>query len=296
MPLHSVALLLVLAALWGSSFVFMRVAVPAMGPVPLTYARVALAAIALLALAFAQRRIPPFRTRWREFAVVGVVNSAIPFVLFCYAEQYISASTGAVLNATSPFFAAIAAAIWLREPLTFNKIAGMLLGLAGVIVLVGWHPGAMSDDVLLAIAACLAAATCYALAGVYTKRALAGVPTFAIACASQVAAALALMPTLPFVSVPGPVTPLVLANVAALALASTALAYLIYFKLIAESGPQRALMVTFLIPLFGVLWGCLFLDEALTASMLTGGALVVTGTAITLRSPASDPRPAPPRR
>jgi len=296
MPLHSVALLLVLAALWGSSFVFMRVAVPAMGPVPLTYARVALAAIALLALAFAQRRIPPFRTRWREFAVVGVVNSAIPFVLFCYAEQYISASTGAVLNATSPFFAAIAAAIWLREPLTFNKIAGMLLGLAGVIVLVGWHPGAMSDDVLLAIAACLAAATCYALAGVYTKRALAGVPTFAIACASQVAAALALMPTLPFVSVPGPVTPLVLANVAALALASTALAYLIYFKLIAEAGPQRALTVTFLIPLFGVLWGCLFLDEALTTGMLIGGALVVTGTAITLRSPASDPRPAPPRR
>jgi len=296
MPLHSVALLLVLAALWGGSFVFMRVAVPAMGPVPLTYARVALAAIALLALAFAQRRIPPFRTRWREFAVVGVVNSAIPFVLFCYAEQYISASTGAVLNATSPFFAAIAAAIWLREPLTFNKIAGMLLGLAGVIVLVGWHPGAMSDDVLPAIAACLAAATCYALAGVYTKRALADVPTFAIACASQVAAALALMPTLPFVSVPGPVTPLVLANVAALALASTALAYLIYFRLIAEAGPQRALMVTFLIPLFGVLWGCLFLDEALTASMLTGGALVVTGTAMTLRSPANGPRRALPRR
>ncbi|HTP97990.1 MAG TPA: DMT family transporter [Casimicrobiaceae bacterium] len=283
MPPQSVALLLVLAALWGGSFVFMRVAVPAMGPVPLTYARVALAAMALLALAFAQRKVPPFRTRWREFAVVGVVNSAIPFVLFCYAEQSINASTGAVLNATSPFFAAIAAAIWLREPLTFNKIAGMLLGLAGVMVLVGWHPGAMSDHVVLAIAACLAAAACYALAGVYTKRALTGVPTFAIACASQVTAALALMPTLPFVSVPGPVTPLVLANVAALALASTALAYLIYFKLIAESGPQRALMVTFLIPLFGVLWGALFLGEPLTTSLLTGGLLIVAGVALALR-------------
>jgi drug/metabolite transporter (DMT)-like permease len=283
MPPQSVALLLVLAALWGGSFVFMRVAVPAMGPVPLTYARVAIAAMALLALAFAQRKVPPFRTRWREFAVVGVVNSAIPFVLFCYAEQYINASTGAVLNATSPFFAAIAAAIWLREPLTLNKIAGMLLGLTGVIVLVGWHPGAMSDDVVLAIAACLAAATCYALAGVYTKRALTGVQPFAIACASQVTAALALMPTLPFVSVPGPVTPIVLANVAALALASTALAYLIYFKLIAEAGPQRALMVTFLIPLFGVLWGAIFLGEPLTTSLLTGGLLIVAGVALALR-------------
>ena len=283
MPLSSLALLLVLAALWGGSFVFMRVAVPAMGPVPLTYARVAIAAMALLALAFAQRKVPPFRTRWREFAVVGVVNSAIPFVLFCYAEQYINASTGAVLNATSPFFAAIAAAIWLREPLTLNKVGGMLMGLAGVIVLVGWHPGAMSDDVVLAIAACLAAATCYALAGVYTKRALTGVQPFAIACASQVTAALALMPTLPFVSVPGPVTPIVLANVAALALASTALAYLIYFKLIAEAGPQRALMVTFLIPLFGVLWGAIFLGEPLTTSLLTGGLLIVAGVALALR-------------
>jgi len=283
MPLSSLALLLVLAALWGGSFVFMRVAVPAMGPVPLTYARVAIAAMALLALAFAQRKVPPFRTRWREFAVVGVVNSAIPFVLFCYAEQYINASTGAVLNATSPFFAAIAAAIWLREPLTLNKVGGMLMGLAGVIVLVGWHPGAMSDDVVLAIAACLAAATCYALAGVYTKRALTGVQPFSIACASQVTAALALMPTLPFVSVPGPVTPIVLANVAALALASTALAYLIYFKLIAEAGPQRALMVTFLIPLFGVLWGAIFLGEPLTTSLLTGGLLIVAGVALALR-------------
>ena len=283
MPVRSLALLVLLAALWGGSFVFMRVAVPAVGPVPLSYARVAIAAFVLLIIAFAQRRVPPFRTRWREFAVVGVVNSAIPFVLFCYAEQYVNASTGAVLNATSPFFAAIAAAVWLAEPLTLRKVGGMALGLAGVVVLVGWHPETMSRDVALAVAACLVAAICYALAGVYTKRKLAGTPSFAVACASQVAAALALMPALPFAPVPGPLTTIVVANVAALAIASTALAYLIYFKLIADVGPQRALTVTFLIPLFGVLWGALFLDEPVTASLLTGALLIVAGVALALR-------------
>lgn len=284
MPPRSLALLLLLAALWGGSFVFMRVAVPSLGPIPLAYVRVSLAAIALLILAFAQRRVPPFRTRWREFAVVGVVNSALPFALFSYGQLYVTAATGAILNATSPFFAAIAAAFWLGEALTAKKIAGMTLGIAGVVILVGWHPESVSREVALALAACLAGAVCYALAGVYIKRKLTGVPSFAIACASQVMAAIALMPALPFTSVPGPLTGIVLANVVALALASTALAYLIYFKLIADAGPQRALTVTFLIPLFGVLWGYVFLGEALTANMLAGGALVVAGTALALRS------------
>jgi drug/metabolite transporter (DMT)-like permease len=261
----------------------MRVAVPALGPIPLAYARVSLAGIALLALAFAQHRVPPFRTRWREFAVVGVVNSALPFALFSYAAQYVNVSTSAILNATSPFFAAIVAALWLGERLTLRKIAGMALGLAGVVVLVGWHPEAMTREAALAIAACVVAAICYALGSVYTKRSLGGVPSFSIACASQLAAAIALMPALPFTHVPGPLTALVLANLAGLALASTALAYLIFFKLIADAGPQRALTVTFLIPLFGVLWGFVFLDEALTASMLAGGLLIVAGTALALK-------------
>jgi drug/metabolite transporter (DMT)-like permease len=282
-PIQSVALLLILAALWGGSFVFMRVAAPALGAIPLAYTRVTLAALVLLALAFAQRRIPQFRTRWREFAVVGVVNSAVPFALFSYAAQYVPVSASAILNATSPFFGAIAAAIWLRAALTAKKILGMTLGFAGVIVLVGWHGEAMSRQTMLALLACLVASMCYGLAGVYAKRALADVPSFAVACASQVAAAFALMPLLPFNTVPGPLTWLVVANVAALAIASTAIAYLIYFKLIADAGPQRALTVTFLIPLFGALWGFLFLGEALTANMAVGGVLIVLGTALTLR-------------
>lgn len=283
MSARSTALLVLLAALWGGSFVFIRVAAPALGAIPLAFARVSLAAAALLALAVAQRRMPDFRRHWREFAVVGVVNSALPFVLFSFAEQSITASAAAILNATSPFFGAIAAAIWLGETLTWKKVAGMIVGFAGVAILVGWHPDAMDRNSMLAIGACLAASLCYGLGGTYTRKKLAGVPSFAIACASQVAASIVLAPAAPFASVPGPVNAVVVANVIALALASTAVAYLIYFKLIAEAGPARALTVTFLIPLFGVLWGFLFLGEALSPNMLTGGALIVAGTALTLR-------------
>lgn len=279
----SLALLALLGALWGGSFVFMRIAVPALGPIPLAAARVSLAAVALLLLAVAWGRLPPLRARWREFAFVGVVNSALPFSLFCYAEQHITASTGAILNATSPFFGAIVAAGWLGEALTARKVAGMTLGFAGVIALVGWHPGDVTAQVALAIAACLAAALCYAIASIYAKKALADVQSFAVACASQLTAAIALLPLVPFATIPGPITPAVTASVVGLALASTALAYLIFFRLIAEAGPQKALTVTFLVPLFGVLWGYLFLDEPLSPGMAAGGALILTGTALALR-------------
>jgi drug/metabolite transporter (DMT)-like permease len=272
-----------LAALWGGSFVFMRVAVPAMGPVPLSFARVALAAVILLAIACAQGKSLELRARWRSYVVVGLVNCALPFVLYSYAEQFITASTAAVLNATTPFFVAIAAAIWLHEALTPRKLIGMLIGLLGVALLVGWHPEGMSRDVLLGNAAGLGAALCYGLASVYVKRRMSGVSSLPLAAGSQLLAALWLLPVLPMSVVPGPVSLLVALNVLALAIGSTVVAYIIYFKLIADVGPSRALTVTFLIPLFGVLWGFLFLDETLTLPMLAGAALIVAGTAIAVR-------------
>ena len=292
MPAKSLALLIALAALWGGSFVFMRYAVPAMGPVPLTFVRVTLAALVLFALAAARRNLPDLRSRWRGLAVVGLVNSALPFVLFCFAEQTLAASTAGILTATSPLFGAIAAAIWLGEPLTLRKIRGMTLGLTGVALLVGLQPEPLTFATGFAVAACLTAALCYGLAGVYAKKRMHGMPSAALACGSQLSAAIILIPVLPFASVPGPVTSWVVFNVVALAVASTAIAYLIYFRLIADIGPSRALTVTFLIPLFGVLWGYLFLGEAITANMLAGGALIVAGTALALTGgavPATTP-------
>jgi drug/metabolite transporter (DMT)-like permease len=283
MPAADVARLLTLAALWGGSFAFMRVAVPALGPLWLAESRVAVAFFALYALALARHNVPAWRERWRDYLIIGVVNSALPFSLFCFAEQYVGASTAAILNATSPFFAAIVAALWLKDRLSPAKLAGMALGIGGVTLLVGWQPEPLTGMSLLAVMACLAAAFCYGIASVYAKARMVGVPSFAIALYSQMAAAIVLAPTLPLAPPQGSLTPLVGANVLALALASTALAYLLYFRLISRIGPARALTVTFLIPLFGVLWGFLFLGEAVGTNTLVGCALILAGTWLAVR-------------
>jgi drug/metabolite transporter (DMT)-like permease len=277
------ARLLLLAGLWGGSFAFIRVAVPAMGPLWLAFSRVALAFIALFALALVRRAVPSFLAHWRDYVVIGTVNSAVPFALFCFAEQYVGASIAAILNATSPFFATAVAVLWLKEALTLRKLGGMALGLTGVVLLVGWQAHALAGTTLLATLACLGAALCYGIASVYAKRRMTTIPSSAVALYSQLAAAAVLAPALLFVPAPGPLTPLVIANALALALASTAFAYLLYFRLIATIGPARALTVTFLIPLFGVVWGFLFLGEPLTANMLSGCALIVAGTWVAVR-------------
>jgi drug/metabolite transporter (DMT)-like permease len=278
--------LLMLAALWGGSFAFMRVAVPALGPLWLAESRVSLAFATLLAVALARKSVPRLRERWRDFLFIGTLNSALPFALFCFAEQTITASSAAILNATSPIFAAVAAAIWLREALTLRALAGMALGLAGVVLLVGWQAEPLASKHVLAIAACLAAAICYAIASIYVKLRATGLPSFSIALYSQLAAAIVLAPSLPFSPPTGPLTSIVVGTVLALAVASTAIAYLLYFRLIAAIGPARALTVTFLIPLFGIAWGHLFLGEPLTAHAVAGCSLVLAGTWIATRPAA----------
>jgi drug/metabolite transporter (DMT)-like permease len=285
------ARLLLLAALWGGSFAFIRVAVPALGPLWLAESRVAIAFAGLFVFALLRRGVPGLCAHWRGFLAIGVMNSALPFALFCYAEQYVTASTAAVLNATSPFFGAMVAAIWVKEPLAPVKIAGMAIGLAGVAVLVGWHPEPLAPRTMLAMAACMAAALCYGIASVYTKVKMTGVPSFSIALYSQLGAALVLAPSLRLSPPAGSPSALIVANVLALALASTAVAYMLYFRLIANVGPARALSVTFLIPLFGVLWGVIFLDEALAANTLAGCALILGGTWLAVRGKLPGPYP-----
>lgn len=284
MRIQDLLRLLTLAALWGGSFAFMRVAVPALGPIWLAESLVTLAFIALFAVALLRRGVPSLVLHWRAYLAIGVINSALPFALFSFAEQTISASNAAILNATSPFFGAIVAAAWLREPLGARRLTGMALGLAGVVLLVGWQAGSLSASALVASLACLVAALCYGVGSVYAKARMTGIPSFAIAVYSQLAAAIALAPALPFASPPGALSGLVVANVLALALASTAIAYLLYFRLIADVGPARALTVTFLIPPFGVLWGVLFLGEPVAINMLSGCALILAGTWLALRN------------
>jgi drug/metabolite transporter (DMT)-like permease len=262
----------------------MRVAVAALGPLLLATSRVALAFLALYALALLRRDVPVLRAHWRDYLIVGIINTALPFALFSFAAQHVTASTAAILNATSPFFATIIAALWLKDRVTPAKIIGMILGMVGVVLLVGWQPDPMSADKLIAVSACLVAALSYGVASVFAKARLTGLPSFAIALYSQMTAMIVLAPALPFAPPPGSITPLIAANVLALAIASTAIAYMLYFKLIATIGPARALTVTFLIPLFGVLWGFLFLGEKIGANTLAACALIVCGTWLAVRN------------
>ncbi len=272
--------LLLLSALWGGSFIFIRVAAPVLGPVVLVWARVLIAGILLLAYALATRRSIEFRRHWPQYLVLGLFNSALPFVLISAAELHLSASLAAMLNATSPLFGAVIAFFWLRDPLTVRKLFGLALGILGVAILAGWSPIDLNAVVLLSILASLAGAASYGLASVYTKARVRNVPALGMATGSQLAASLLLTPLVPFTWPAAAPSTTVLLCTLALAVGSTAFAYLLFFRLVVDVGPTTALTVTFLVPVFGVLWGALFLSEPVGISTLVGGLVVLAGTAL----------------
>ncbi|HKH75322.1 MAG TPA: DMT family transporter [Rubrobacteraceae bacterium] len=281
MAARDLGALILLAALWGASYIFIRVAVPALGPFVLMGARVALAsgALALYAVILA-RGMPKFRSRWKEFLIVGAANSAIPFTLIAAAEIELTASLAAILNSTTALFVAVVAAVWIGESLTVRRVVGLLLGFAGVVVLVGWDPVPLNGAVLLAVGAMLAASLSYAVGGVYVKRTFAGVSPLAMTIGQQGAAAVILLP-LAAVSLPGEAPPLPAAlSALALALLCTAVAYLLYFRLIENVGPTKTLAVTFLIPVFGLLFGVVLLDEPVGVGTLVGFAIISYGVAL----------------
>ena len=283
MRASDIARLVLLAAIWGASFIFMRTLAPVLGPVLTAASRVTIAGIALIAWFRITGFDSELRRHWRPFLVIGVLNSALPFLLFSFAAVHLPASYSAILNAVAPLFAMLLSALWLDERLTAHRLGGLAAGIAGVALVTGAPP--VVPDALFgwASAACLAGALCYALAGIYIKRRAAGAKPMAIAGWSQVFAGCALLPLTPFAPATGAVTGVVVANVLGLALLCSAVAYLLYFRLIADLGPSRAMSVTFLIPLFGMLWGALFLDETITLPMLAGCALIVGGTLLVVR-------------
>lgn len=278
--------LVLLAALWGASFLFMRIAAPAFGPIALVEVRVALAAVVLAGLLLARAERGALRTHAAALAVVGVTNSALPFVLLTYATLSLSGGFAAILNATTPMWAALVGWLWLSERIRAPQWLGLAIGLAGVVVLLwgklDFRPGSTHWQASLAIAAALLAAASYGVSANFTRSKLAGVPALVVATGSQIGAALALLPFSFFVwpqpaPGPGPWSAAV-----ALALACTALAYLLYFRLIARVGALRAAAVTFLVPMFATVWGAIFLGEAVTPQMIGGGGLILAGTALAL--------------
>jgi len=274
-------MLTLLAAIWGASYLFIRIAAPAVGPLPLMATRVLLAGLVLAALAAALGRLPTLRGRWRDYLLLGLVNAAVPFTLIAAAELYLTASLAGIITTTAPLFSALVAAAWLKDPLTPRTVLGLLLGILGVAVLLGWSPLPLGPELYLSVAAMLAAAFCYGLGAVYTRAAFRGVPLLGLATAQQLAAGAELLgPAAATVRSPWPQPPSVVLSVLALALLSTALAYLIYFRLIERVGPTRALMVSILVPFFGVLWGVVFLGEPVTPGTFVGLGIVLGGVVL----------------
>src|ERR687890_182305 len=267
--------LIMLGVLWGGSFLFIRVAVPALGPFMLVELRVGLAAAALFLYALAAGSMPKIRGRWRSFLVLGFLNAAVPFSLISTAEIHLTASLAAILNSTTVMFTAIVATVWMGDVLTARKAIGILLGIAGVTVLVGWDPLPLNGGVLLAVAAMLIASLSYALGATYAKQSFSGIPPLGMAI-GQLCGAVVLLAPLAAVSVPAEAPSFVVAlSILGLALLSTAVAYLIYFRLIENVGPTSTVTVTLLVPVFGLLFGILVLDEPFGSGPIAGLALIL---------------------
>lgn len=276
--------LLLLAALWGASFLFMRVAAPEFGPVALAGLRVLGACAVLLPLLMWRGEAAALRRHWRPLLLVGLTNSALPFLCYGVAALAITGGLSAVFNATTPLWGALIAWLWLQDRPGRHKLLGLALGFGGVLWL-AWDKASFKSGTVgvspgLAVVACLAATLMYGFSACYTRKHLAGVPSMALACGSQLSAALLLVPLAAWqwpARLPGLAA---WVSVAGLALLCTGLAYVLYFRLIAHVGAAQAMSVTFLIPAFAVLWGVLLLGEQVSLVMLGACAVILLGTAL----------------
>jgi drug/metabolite transporter (DMT)-like permease len=267
-------ILLLLAAIWGGSFLFIRTASPVIGPVRLMDARALLAVLPLILYAALYARLPHLRSRWKSYLLLGTLTAS-PYTLIGFAELRLPASLAAILNATTPLFTAVVSVLWLHDRVTAKKVLGVLLGIVGVVVLVGWSPLPPTPLVLLSVGASLLAACLYGVGGVYTKITFQKESPLALAIGQQSTAGLVLLP-FALASAPLQLPSLqVMLAILALALLSTSVGCLLYFHLLATVGPTSTLSVTFLVPVFGLLWGAVFLQERLTIGWLVGLGIIL---------------------
>ena len=272
--------LLLLAAIWGSSFLFIRLSVGDFGPIALSGMRTLIAGLTLLPILFLSKKIAVIRTYWRSIIIVGLFNSALPFIFFNFATMTLPAGTMSIINALTPLWGAAIAWVWLKDTLPPLRMFGLMVGLAGILVLV-WDKLSFNDTAsIYAVIAGVSAPIFYGIAASYTKKYLMDADPIATAAGSLVAAGLML---LPFTLYTWPSTPIsggAWLALLGLGLLCTAVAYILYYRLLIRIGPPRAMTFTFLIPVFGVLWGWLFLGESITLRIVMGGGVILLGTAL----------------
>ena len=277
---------ILLAAIWGASFLFTRLGVAEFGAVPTAGLRVAIAAVFLLPLLLARGQWPALARNWQKIFLLGLLNSGIPFACYAYALLSITTGLSSLLNATVPLFGALVAWVWLKDRPHGLKIIGLLIGFVGVAML-AWGKASFKPDASglssgWAVVACLFACLCYGISASFTKRYFVGIPSLVIATGSQMGAALGLL--LPVLWLWPAQIPSAQAWLALLAVGvlCTGIAYVLYFRLIEKVGAAGSLTVTFLIPVFAVIYGTIFLGESVTAWMLLCGVIILCGTALSV--------------
>jgi drug/metabolite transporter (DMT)-like permease len=288
------ATLLLLAAIWGASFLFIRIASPALGPAVLVDVRVLLAGGVLLVYAVLVGAKLDF-ARWKEYLLLGAVNAALPFTFIAAAELALTASFAAILNATTPVFTTLVAALWTNQPLTRKTMGGLGLGMAGVGVAVGWSPVPATWHVLLAVCSSLAGALCYGIGFVYTSRSFREVPALNLSIMQQLSAGVLLVPIAAAAAPHSWPSGRVVFSVLGLSILATSFAYFLYFRLVRRIGPTSTATVTFLVPLFGLLWSRIFLREPVGPGLFVGMGFILTAvtlvTGMRVRLPARRSKP-----
>ena len=280
------AMLIALSVLWGGSFFFNAVAVKELPSLTIVLVRVGIAAVTLWAvLTLLNIRIPRMKGLWPAFFGMGLLNNAIPFALFVWGQHHIASGLAAILNATTPLFTVLVAHFLTRdEKLSAGKLAGVVLGLLGVILMLGAELLSGLGTGLLAQLACLAAALSYAFAGVFGRRfKRMGVPPLATATGQVTASSLLILPMALVIDQPwllAPPSAHTLAALLGIGTLSTALAYILYFRILAAAGATNLALVTFLIPISAILLGGLLLDERLDAKHFVGMAMIGLGLAL----------------
>jgi len=272
--------MIALGAAWGSSFLFMKIAVPEMGPFAMVEARVLIGALALSAFALVLRKAMPRGRQWLPCIMVGLFYTAIPLLLWAYAAITLGASLLSIINATAPLFGALVTLLWFRERMPARGIAGLALGFSGVALLVGGEGLGNARAEALPVLAALGASFLYGVMSNYQETVKNSIHPFTSALGSLWIASLAILPALIWVTPPAMPGLSAWGAVAALGILCTAMAYHAYFRLIDEVGPASALTVTYLIPVFGTLWGVLFLDEHIGVHMIAGAVMIILGIAL----------------
>lgn len=281
---HWIVEFLLLGAIWGASFLFTRIGVVEFGAIPTAFVRVAIAAAFLMPLVVLRGHAFQLRKDLKRICLIGVFNSAVPFVCFAFALLSITTGLSAILNATVPLFGALVAWVWLKDRPTPSRLAGLAIGFFG-IALLSWDKATFKPDASgiapgFAVLACLLATVCYGVSANAAKKYLSGLPALVTAAGSQLGATIALaIPAAIFWPdrMPGLKAWLALTMVGVVC---TGIAYVLYFRLIERAGAARALAVTFILPVFAVIYGAVFLQEQVTSWMLLCGAVIVFGTAL----------------